>query len=92
MFKLFKVEGFSLYPLIKEGEVLLCIKLFCFNKIKKNDFVLFRHKLKGLMVKKVSSIKDNKYFLKGENSFSYDSRDFGKLKKEELLYKVIYVF
>ena len=92
MFKLFKVEGFSLHPLIKEGEVLLCIKLFYFNKIKINDFVLFRHKSKGLMVKKVSTIINNKYFVKGENSFSCDSRDFGELRKEELLYKVIYAF
>lgn len=92
MFKLFKVEGSSLYPLLKEGEVLLCLKLFSFNKIKVNDFVLFKDKLRGLMVKKVTSIKKDSYFVKGEDAFSYDSRNFGTLKKSDLLYKVFYKF
>lgn len=90
MFKLFKIEGFSLYPLLKEGEVVLCFKLYAFNKIKINDFVVFNHKIKGLMIKKVSSIENNKYFVKGETPDSIDSRDFGSLEKKELLYKVLF--
>lgn len=92
MIKLFKVEGSSLYPLIKEDEVLLCFKLFSFNTIKVNDFVLFKDKTRGFMVKKVTSISDKGYFVKGETPLSYDSRNFGALKKEELLYKVVYKF
>ncbi len=92
MFKLFKIEGDSLYPLVKEGEVVLCMKLFNFNKIKINDLVLFNHKINGFMIKKVTAINDKGYFVKGENPSSYDSRDFGELKKEDLLYRVLYHF
>jgi len=92
VFKLFKIEGDSLYPLVKEGEVVLCIKLFNFNKIKINDLVLFNHKINGFMIKKVTDINDKGYFVKGENPSSYDSRDFGELQKEDLLYRVLYHF
>ncbi len=90
MFKLFKVEGSSLYPLLKEGELVFCLKLFTFSKIKVNDLVLFKDKIRGLMVKKVTSITQKGYFVKGEDAFSYDSRDFGELKKSDLLYKVFF--
>jgi len=92
VFKLFKIQGDSLYPLVKEGEVVFCIKLCRFNTININDLVLFNHKVNGFMIKKVSDINDKGYFVKGENPSSYDSRDFGELKKEDLLYKVIYHF
>lgn len=92
MLKFFKIEGFSMYPLLTEGTVVLCFKLFSFNKIRKNDFVLFNHKIHGFMIKKVTDITKNGYFVQGENSFSIDSRNFGELKKEDLLYKVIYKF
>lgn len=92
MFKVFKLEGDSLFPLLKEGEVLLCLKIFSFSKIKLNDFVLFKDKTRGFMVKKVTSISENGYFVKGENAFSYDSRNFGELKKSDILYKVFINF
>ena len=44
------------------------------------------------MIKKVTDINENGYFVKGENPSSYDSRDFGELQKEDLLYRVIYHF
>jgi hypothetical protein len=90
MIKLFRIEGFSLFPLLKEGEVVLCTRVFFFSKIKLNDFILFNHKTEGLMIKKVTNINNGKYFLKGETPFSIDSRNFGELNKNELLFKVIF--
>jgi len=90
MFKLFKIEGFSLFPLLKEGEVVLCVKLFSFSKIKLNDIVVFKYKDNGSMIKKVKKINENGYFVQGENPDSIDSRNFGELQKKELLYKVIF--
>ncbi len=92
MLKLFIIDGFSLFPLLKQGQWVLCMKPFFLNKIRVNDFVLFRHQYEGMMIKRVDKIKSNSYFVKGENAFSIDSRNFGALKKEELLYKVIYKF
>lgn len=92
MLKLFKIEGFSLFPLLKEREVVLCVKLYTFSKIKINDIVVFKHKNNGRMIKKVKKINENGYFVQGENPDSIDSRNFGELEKKELLYKVIFNF
>ena len=92
MLKLFRIDGFSLYPLLKEGQIVLCRKIFFFDKIKINDFILFSHANYGMMIKRVKEINDKGYFLQGENAFSIDSRNFGELSRKELLYKVIYKF
>lgn len=92
MFKLFKIEGSSLFPLLKEGQVVFCLKPFFLNPIKINDFVLFTRPGTGMMIKRVHDINDKGYYVKGENAFSIDSRDFGELAKSELLYKVIFTF
>lgn len=89
MFKLFKIQGYSLYPLFKEGEITLCCKIFSFTKININSFVLFKYKGE-YMIKKVTDISNEGYFVKGENPDSIDSRNFGRLRKNELLYKAIF--
>lgn len=90
MLKLFKIEGNSLHPLVKDGEVVLCFKLFFFNTIKTNDIVLFNHKTLGFMIKQVVAVNRNSYFLKGTDAFSVDSRNFGEVQKKELLYRVLF--
>jgi hypothetical protein len=90
LFKIVKIEGDSLYPFLKNGQKAFCIRLFYFNNLKINDFVIFKHKTQGLMIKQITKIKNDKYYLKGTSSFSIDSRDFGYLDKEELLYKVLF--
>lgn len=92
MFKLFRVDGFSLYPFLKEGEVLLCFKLFSFSTVKLKDTVIFKHENNGSMIKRVKKINEKGYFVEGENSYSVDSRDFGELEKKDLLYKAIFNF
>lgn len=88
MLRLFRIDGVSLYPHFREGEVVICRKLYAFNKIKVNNFVLFKHEDEGMMIKRVSHINEKGFYVKGENPFSRDSRDFGELQKEQLLYKV----
>jgi len=91
VFKLFKVEGYSLYPLLKEDEVVFCSKLFSFSKIKINSFVVFKYQ-NFYMIKKVTKISSAGYFVKGENPDSIDSRNFGELQRNALLYKVLFRF
>lgn len=92
MLKLFRIEGSSLHPILKEGEVILCIKIFSFSNIKINDIVVFSHKKEGLMIKRVTNISEKGYYVQGENPYSIDSRNFGALKKDQLLYKKILSF
>jgi len=91
VFTLFKVNGYSLYPLLKEDEVVCCVKIFSFTNIKVDEIVLFRYN-SDYMIKKVTSISSNGYFVKGETPDSIDSRNFGELKRERLLYKVFFRF
>lgn len=92
MLKLFRIEGSSLFPILRENDLVLCIKIFSFTNIKLNNLVLFNHEKEGMMIKRVHKINNNSYFLIGENAFSIDSRNFGEVKKSNLLYKVIYKF
>lgn len=92
MIKLFKIEGSSLHPILKDGEVVLCMKIFSFTKINIDDIVVFSHKIEGLMIKRVTNISSTGYHVQGENPFSIDSRNFGELKKDQLLYKKILTF
>jgi len=89
MLKLFKIQGNSLYPSFEDGQRVLCVKTFQFLKLKINDFIVFEKKGYGLMVKQIISIEDKGYFVKGYDSYSIDSRDFGLLSKSEIKYKVL---
>ena len=91
MFTFFKVSGYSLYPLLKEGEVVFCTKVFSFTNIKVDEIVLFKYNSE-YMIKKVTSISSDGYFVKGETPDSIDSRNFGELQKEDLLYKARFHF
>ena len=44
------------------------------------------------MIKRVTNISSDSYYVQGESPYSIDSRNFGELSKKELLYKVIYKF
>lgn len=91
MFKFFKIQGDSLYPFLKSGQRVFCIKIFNFSKLKLNDFVVFEKKEYGLMVKQIKEIKNQQYFVQGTDSFSIDSRNFGTIRKSEIKYKVLFI-
>lgn len=90
MLQLFKISGDSLYPFYKDGERVICRKIFSGTHIKVNDTVVFEKEIHGLMIKRVKSIENNAYFVEGTNPYSIDSRDFGTLTQKELKYKVLF--
>ncbi len=92
MLQLFKISGDSLYPFFKNGERVICRKVFSNTKINVDDTVVFEKKSYGTMIKKVKSIENNGYFVEGTNPYSIDSRDFGTLTQKELKYKVLFKF
>lgn len=90
MIKLFKIQGHSLFPLLKEGEIVLGIKpLFCLH-VKIDDFVVFSHQPIGTMIKQVRSIDENKVFVVGTSADSIDSRDFGTIDIRDITYKILF--
>ena len=90
MLQLFKISGNSLYPRYKEGQRVLCRKVFQNTKIKVNDTVVFEKERHGMMIKQVVSIDNNRYFVEGSDPMSIDSRNFGALKLNEIKYKVLF--
>lgn len=92
MFKMFKIKGNSLYPLYLDGQIIICMKVFTFIKLKTDDTVVFSKQGYGQMIKQIVNIIDNKYFVQGTNIESVDSRDFGPISLENINYKVILHF
>jgi nickel-type superoxide dismutase maturation protease len=62
------------------------------TKLKKGNICICRDpRTKRVLIKRIKEIKDNKYFVVGDNKDeSTDSRDFGWLDKENMIGKVIY--
>jgi len=92
MLQVFKISGDSLYPFYKNGQRVVCRKVFKNTHIKVDDTVVFEKDNYGLMIKRVKKVEDDAYFVEGTNPYSIDSRDFGSLNFKELKYKVLFKF
>lgn len=87
MVKIFKVDGNSLYPHLKDGQRIVCFKVFKFSKINIGDIVVFSKKPYGLMIKRVEHIKEGLFFVQGTDPMSIDSRNFGFINRTDIIYK-----
>ena len=80
-------------PTFKNGDKLTFEKIKSHTKIGINDIVLCSHPFKKLkMVKRVKSIDNGLYFLKGDNPNvldTTDSRTFGPLKINQIIGKLV---
>ena len=89
MLKFFKITGHSLYPSYKDGQRVLCKKITQKSSLYINDTIIFEKEPYGLMVKKITEIIVDKYYVRGLSFDSIDSGDFGYLNKEDIKYKII---
>lgn len=78
-----------MYPLLREGDKVLCMKPLL-GTLHEEDVVVFNHNKEGLMIKKLTRIDENGYYVKGSTPYSVDSSTFGYLQKEDILYKMVY--
>jgi signal peptidase I len=129
-YKIIVVLGNSMYPTLKNGQIVLAKKV---TKFEKGDIVVFRNDLEEIVIKRIlfmpeeyyyfilesdpycteliydnsyrtmikfydiygdhileHKIPKNEYYVVGDNhSNSDDSRRFGPIYKEQLMYKVI---
>jgi nickel-type superoxide dismutase maturation protease len=87
----FKIIGHSMEPQIRNNETVLVSSFFYwFEKPQIGDIVAFRAD-REIFVKRVTKIKNNEYFLEGDNKQdSLDSRKFGLISKEKIIGKVFY--
>lgn len=89
MLRLFRIRGDSLFPLFKDKSLVLAINRRFF-KLKKDDVVVFFQKEYGLMIKKIQTIQNDRYFLVGTSTDSIDSKIFGEIPKKDIRYKVLF--
>lgn len=91
LFSRFRIAGHSMTPTISSDENVLASSLpFLFKSPKEGDVVVFE-KDKTYFVKRIEKIKDDGYFLSGDNKTdSYDSRGFGLVNKSKIKGKVIF--
>jgi nickel-type superoxide dismutase maturation protease len=87
----FKISGHSMEPFIKNGQTVLVSSIpYLFSKPKISDIIAFK-KTGKVFIKRIAKVKENKYFLKGDNEKdSLDSREFGWIEKGDILGKFIY--
>ncbi len=86
-----KVEGQSMYPFLKSGDKILAVKDWLIG-LKIGDIVVAKVNDK-VIIKRVTKIINNRYFLVGDNkNKSTDSRTFGLVNKKNILAKIIYKF
>jgi nickel-type superoxide dismutase maturation protease len=93
MIQILKVTGESLSPLFIEGDFVLVSKIsFVLRKITAGDIVVFRHPIYGTMIKKVDRISPDgeEIIVLGTHPESTDSRQFGPLRRRQLIGKVIW--
>ena len=78
-------------PSFNEGDYLLvCNIAYLLSKPRARDVVIAKHPGKQqLILKRITNIKDKKYFLAGDNKReSSDSKNFGIVNRKSLVGKV----
>lgn len=94
-FALVRIDGNSMYPTLKSGQIYLCTRVLNTNDVQIGGvYVCERPNL--LVVKRVTrKLKNNKsgtyVFLEGDNKApgaSHDSRDYGYIHSSEIKYRL----
>lgn len=85
MIKILRIKGTSMFPTLKQDDYVLVLS---FLKIKENDIVTAEHpETKQTIIKRVSKIENDEYFLNGDNDTSMNFI----LKKSSIKGKVLKV-
>lgn len=85
------VMGSSMHPTYKENQRLIVLNII-FVKLHIKDVIVFYEPIrKRILVKRVTKMQQNKFFVEGDNpNKSTDSNQFGWVDKKNVLAKVIY--
>ena len=92
-----RVEGCSMFPTLHPGDTGIAIKMLPFMELNDGDIYVFQKPNSGEKVIKrlrdVLNIDGGElcYFLGDNPPESFDSRSYGWVKRDRVLYKVIYV-
>lgn len=85
----FKIQGHSMLPSLKPNQEILISSLpYFFSEPKTGDLVAFKSE-GHYIIKRIKYTKSYEYKVEGDNQ--KDSKDYGWIKKKDIIGKVIYV-
>lgn len=92
LFPIARVYGNSMYPFLKEGDILICSRFF--SALKPNRIYIFKSN-KILAIKRLSFFSEQNgktfcYFLGDNPEESYDSRDYGFINAEKIVAQLLW--
>jgi signal peptidase I len=92
MLKLLKIRGDSLTPEYSPGDFVLISKIpFFLTPPSPGDVIAFRQPGYGLYIKRIQNINlDGAVSVIGDHPDSVDSREFGPVRRTDILGKVIW--
>ena len=75
-------------PSLRPGQIVICSRMI--KKLRTGHVVVIRHE--GLeKIKRISDINDHGFFVLGDNpDLSTDSRDFGRIARENVVAKIVW--
>jgi signal peptidase I len=91
MIKILRISGRSLEPDFQDGGYVVVSKLpFYFRRARRGDVVAFNKAPYGLLIKRVEYLTPaGELFVLGTHAASVDSLQFGPIRQQEVLGKVI---
>ena len=95
LFPLAKVYGTSMLPTFKEGNILICTRIFT-DALEKGEIYIFKSPSGRLAIKRLMKAKLNPdltfdCWFEGDNfAESYDSRNYGYINEEKIVAKVLW--
>jgi signal peptidase I len=93
MLRLLKITGQSLSPEYQEGDFVLISKIPLFiSTLRPGDIIAFHHSTHGTLIKRVDHLlpKSNQIFVTGTHPSSIDSHQFGAIKQQDIIGKVLW--
>ena len=91
MVRILRIEGCSLEPDFRDGDYVLVSKIpLLIRPARQGDVVAFRKLPYGLLIKRVEYLTpQGELFVLGTHAASVDSLQFGPIRRQDLLGKVI---
>ena len=92
MFRRFKVSGNSMLPALADGQYVIGESLtYKFRNPTIGDIVVLKSPNSDMnLIKRIIKRQDDDYFVEGDNkNESRDSRDFGLIRKENILFRTM---
>jgi signal peptidase I len=93
MGRLLKVHGDSLYPDYQEGDFVLVSKVpFLFSAPRPGQVIAFQMPPYGVLIKRIDRVLEGgqAFFVLGTHLHSVDSRQFGPVRRQNLVGRVIW--